>query len=266
MSLRSGVVRRLGSLRRFIRPMDRAVDVLAQMAQLPFAPVEAITGPQPILVLAPHPDDESLGCGGLIAQACAAGTEVHVVIVTDGTGSHPHSLEYPAARLKAVRRDEAAAAVETLGLPPGRLSFFDYRDSASPRRGAALRDAAQRLAAFTRERGIATVFSTWKHDPHPDHVSAHRIAALASGIAGFRLMSYAVWGWTLPPGRWLPRQAIRGVRLDVSSSLPLKQRAISCHQSQMTDTISDDPSGFQLPQGLLDICNRRFETFLQHPG
>ena len=79
----------------------RAADVLARMASLPFADVATIAGSGPILVLAPHPDDESLGCGGLIAQACAAGIEVHVAILTDGSMSHPNSAAFPAQRLLA---------------------------------------------------------------------------------------------------------------------------------------------------------------------
>ncbi len=242
--------------------MDHAADVLAQMAALPFASLGTITGMAPVLVLAPHPDDESLGCGGLIAQACAAGNDVSVAILTDGTGSHPHSRDYPPDRLAALRRDEAAQAVSVLGLPAARLSFLGYQDTAAPLRGQGLRDAAQRLAAFARERKIGTVFSTWEHDPHTDHLSAHRIARVAAGIAGFRVVSYAVWGWTLPPERWLARQPICGARLDVSGQLPTKRRAIACHRSQMTGLISDDAAGFQLPRGLLDICDRPFETFL----
>jgi LmbE family N-acetylglucosaminyl deacetylase len=134
---------------------------------------------------------------------------VHVVIVTDGTGSHPHSLEYPAARLKAVRRDERPPP-SRLGLPPGRLSFFDYRDSASPA-NAALQDAAQlgRIVSGRSRR----YSQPGEHDPHPDHVSAHRIAALGSGIAGFRLMSYAVWA-----GRCRQDDGFRGKPSEASGS------------------------------------------------
>ena len=245
--------------------MRRATDVLARMAQLPYSDVSAITAAGPLLVLAPHPDDESLGCGGLIAQACAAGAQVHVAILTDGAGSHPNSRDYPPARLKALRETEAAEAVATLGLPPNRLHFLGYPDTAAPLRGPALLQAAQRLARLAAEHDIATVLSSWEHDPHCDHVSAHRIAALASALGGFQLMSYAVWGWTLGPDTWLPRERISGLRLDISPNLPAKRRAIACHRSQ-TGMIADDPAGFELPQALLDLCNRPFEAFLRRPA
>ena len=236
------------------------------MAALPFADVTTIVGRAPLLVLAPHADDESLGCGGLIARACAAGLEVHVAVLTDGTMSHPHSAAYPAARLRTVREAEAAEAVAMLGVKPGRLVFLRYKDAAAPRSGRALRDAGDRLAALMRARGIGTVLASWRHDPHCDHVAAHRIAARACRLTGARQLAYAVWGWTLPAERRLPRVRVRGWRLEIAAELPVKRRAIACHRSQMTGMILDDPSGFVLPEGLLGLCDRGFESFLRVRG
>ncbi len=257
-------MRRLKRLRRFVQPMERATDILAQMAALPFADLATITERRPILVLAPHPDDESLGCGGLITQACTAGEEVHVAILTDGSRSHPNSQTYPAPQLKALREREAAEATAVLGLAPGHLSFLGYQDASAPLRGKPLRKAAEQLADYVHAHGIRTVCATWNHDPHPDHDAAYRITAQASRLAGFRHLSYAVWGWTLPSTTWLRRTPIRGFRLDITDSLAVKRRAIACHRSQMTDMISDDHSGFRLPPTLLDICDRPFETFLRN--
>lgn len=265
VSARSAV-RSARRLRRFVQPMERASEVLDRMAALPFADVATITNRRPVLVLAPHADDESLGCGGFIAQACAAGEDVHVAILTDGCQSHPHSSAYPPAWLKALREQEAAEATATLGLPPGRLAFLEYADGAAPRRGQPLRDAASRLAGHARARGIATVCASWQHDPHPDHVAAHRITALAARLAGLRHVSYAVWGWTLPRTTWLPREPIRGIRLDITANLAVKRRAIACHRSQMTDLIPDGQDVFRVPPGLLELCDRPFETFLWNDG
>ncbi len=236
------------------------------MATMPFTDIATLTERQPILVLAPHADDESLGAGGLIIQACAAGLDVHVAILTDGTKSHPASRSYPADRLRAVREHEAAAAVAVLGLPPERLIFLNYPDAAAPRWGKALRDAGDRLAALLRARGIASVFASWQHDPHCDHLAAHRIAVRGCRLTGARLLSYAVWGWTLPPNRPLPWMKVRGVRLDITAELAVKRRAIACHRSQTTDLIADDPAGFTVPQTLLDLCDRPFEAFLRIRG
>ena len=257
-------MRPLKGFRRFVQPMDRATDVLAQFAAFPFADLATIVGEQPILILAPHPDDESLGCGGLIAQACAAGAEVHVAVLTDGTQSHPHSPSHPAARLKALREDETRDATAVLGLPPERLHFLEYPDTLAPRRGQPLRDAGQRLAEFVTSMKIGTVFSSWEHDPHCDHLAAHRVTVEASRLKHFRHLSYAVWGWTLPDTKWLKRVKLQGYRLNVMPNLPVKRQAISCHRSQMTDLISDDATAFRLPEHLLALCDRPFEAFLMN--
>lgn len=266
MASLQGLTRRLKDTARFVTPMDRAGDVLRQMATLPFGDIGTIAGADPVLVLAPHPDDESLGCGGFIAQACAAGIEVHVAILTDGSASHPGSRAYPPSRLVPLRAVEAEAAVQVLGVPADRLHFLNHRDGGAPLAGAALTCAASSLAALARTRAIGTVLATWQHDPHCDHLSAHRIAVLAAAAAPFRLLSYPVWGWTLPATRWLPRQAIAGWRLDITAELATKRRAIDCHRSQMTGLITDDAAGFVLPQALLDACSRPFEVFLQAPA
>ncbi|HEX2943304.1 MAG TPA: PIG-L family deacetylase, partial [Rhodopila sp.] len=71
--------------------MNRAADHHRAWRSLPLGTLDHIAGTGTCLILAPHPDDESLGCGGLIATAVAAGRAPLVVILTDGAGSHPNS-------------------------------------------------------------------------------------------------------------------------------------------------------------------------------
>src|SRR5580704_16937481 len=82
-------------LRRYIQPMMQAGAVMEAWRDLPLLDPSDLMGAQPLLVLAPHPDDESLGCGGLIADCQARGQPVYVLILTDGAGSHRNSREYP---------------------------------------------------------------------------------------------------------------------------------------------------------------------------
>lgn len=60
-----------------------------------------------VTVFAPHPDDESLGCGGLIARLKDEGSLVHVVVMSDGSASNPNSRRYPGPKLAALRQTEA---------------------------------------------------------------------------------------------------------------------------------------------------------------
>jgi len=90
-----------------------------------------------IIVVAPHPDDEVLACGGMIQQALALGSAVWVVYVTSGEGSWPaawrvtgHMLPGPDdyLQLGRTRIEEAKEGARVLGLDPGQLSFLGYPD------------------------------------------------------------------------------------------------------------------------------------------
>ena len=234
----------------------------ATMRTLPILTFEAIFGPAPILVLAPHPDDESLGCGGAIAEACARRHPIHVAILTDGAGSHPNSPTWPAARLIDRRRSETRSATALLGLPAGQLHFLDEPDTRAPHGGPAFDAALDRLCGMLAAARIGTVCTTWAGDPHTDHVAAALLGAAACRRLDLVLLSYPVWGWTLDPAAAVPAVA-RGARLDIARHLPRKRQAIAAHVSQHPGLITDDPGGFHLPRAFLAHFDSPYETFLE---
>ncbi len=235
----------------------------AQMRALPLATLDELLGETPALILAPHADDESLGCGGLIAEACLLGRPPLAVILTDGTGSHPGSASYPPERLLAVREREAQAAVAILGLPADRLSFLRLRDTATPYGGPEFDDAVAELVALAMQHGCGTVLAPWQHDPHCDHLAAHLMARAVAARTDAVHLSYPVWGWTLPPDHPLPDDVQPGWRLDISRWQDAKRRAIAAHRSQYSELIMDDPTGFRLPAALLEVFEQPFEVFLE---
>jgi LmbE family N-acetylglucosaminyl deacetylase len=241
--------------------MMQAGDVQLAWTRLPLVNIEAISGRGRILILAPHPDDESLGCGGLIAACCAADRPPFVLVLTDGTGSHPRSRLYPAARLKDTRQMEARRAMAILGLGPSRSAFLDLPDTAAPHDGAALERAVAAIAARARAIGCTTIAAPWQHDPHCDHLAAHRMAEAAAAQLGLRHIAYPVWGWILPADDTLD-VVVAGGRLDIERHLSAKRRAIAAHESQHGALITDDPTGFQLPRHLLAAFDEPFEVFL----
>jgi LmbE family N-acetylglucosaminyl deacetylase len=251
-----------GSIRRYVQPMMRVGNVLATLRGLPVKDSRAVFGDEAVLVLAPHPDDESLGCGGLIAEHHARGHDVYVIVLTDGTGSHIHSREYPASRLAALRMREARDAIAALGLPDDRIDFLGLRDGHAPRGGRELHDAVARISAYALSRDVRVICATWTHDPHPDHQAAYRIGHLAALNIGARLLGYPVWTWTLPATGWLPATPLRGTRLDITRYLAAKRRAIACHRSQTTDLIHDDPAGFRLAPDFMAMFDWPFEVFI----
>ena len=234
----------------------RVGDYLEVLRSLPFGTLRDLTAGQPFLVLSPHPDDETLGCGGLLAAAGKAGVAAHVLILTDGAASHPRSRSHPAARLTALRHDEARRAVACLGLPDERLRFLDLPDAATPSEGPAFDAAVDAIVRIARESEAATLFVTWGHDPHCDHETAYAMARaattrLAAERAGLRLWAYPVWGLHLPPDTAIDLDQPTGFRLDIASEREAKLQAIQCYASQMTDLIADDPDAFRFTQAQL---------------
>jgi LmbE family N-acetylglucosaminyl deacetylase len=241
--------------------MMQAGDVQLAWTRLPLVNIEAISGRGRILILAPHPDDESLGCGGLIAELCRIGRPPLVVVLTDGTGSHQGSASVSAAALLHLREREAVDAVCRLGLT-GReaLVFMRLRDTAAPHAGAAFDDAVARLASLAV--GCETICAPWAHDPHCDHQAAHLMAQAVAAQTGIRHLAYPVWGWTLPRDTQLPGERVQGWRLDIARMLHVKQSAVAAHRSQFGGLIDDDSDGFTLPAALLNACLAPYEVYL----
>lgn len=236
-----------------------ARDVLEAFRHLPVVTLDALVR-GPFVVLAPHPDDESLGCGGLIAQASGRGIAAHVAVLTDGAMSHPRSRRFPAPALRALRAAEARRAVATLGVLPERLHFLGAPDADAPHGGQRFDALVDSVSGLIRGARAEAVFATWRHDPHGDHVAAHAIAEAAARRCAVALWSYPVWGWTLDTQ---DVTGADGVRLDVGAQQPAKRRAIAAHRSQTTGLIDDDPDGFVMASQFRALFEGRYEVFLR---
>ncbi|RAI56159.1 PIG-L family deacetylase [Roseicella frigidaeris] len=247
--------------------MDAAAFLRAAEA-LPLAtdPREVL-GPAGALVLAPHPDDESIGCGGLIAAASAAGLPVRVVVVSDGTGSHPG---LPPDAIRPVRERETLAATAALGLPPEAVHFLRLPDRGVPAAGPEFAAAVEAILGLASPAPSA-VLCTWRHDPHCDHAASFAIAEVVTRrLLGARLLAYPVWGWAFAhpiPGFPLPAPPLlpgppRGRRFAIAPFLDAKRRAIAAHVSQQADRMGD-AGAFQLPPEAIALALREVELLLE---
>jgi LmbE family N-acetylglucosaminyl deacetylase len=216
-----------------------------------------------LVIIAPHPDDESLACGGLIAEASAEGRPTRVVIVSDGTGSHPASKAYPKARLRDLRESEARDAVKELGLDPDKdIVFLRMPDRFVPRDGPFAEWAADYIVACAEEVGAAALFVSWRHDPHCDHQASYCLARTASRrLTAVKLFEYTVWGAALPAAT--PVERAEGFRLEIGRHLARKRCAIDAHRSQTTNMIADDPNGFRLTANDLARFALNYEFFFE---
>ncbi len=230
---------------------------LPEAAAVPLTPMEALLEWGPVLVLAPHPDDEALGCGGLIAAWRCAGVPVEIVWLTDGRHSHPNSRAYPAERLIALRRAEAIASAQALGVE--RWHFFELEDARVPLPPSPV------VVARLREllQGVRVALTPWRLDPHCDHRAAYEYLAAAGEGLAVRLVEYPVWLWQNgEPADHPPHDQFEITRVAIEEVLPQKRAAIAAHRSQVTDLIVDDPDGFCVPAEMLAHFQQPWELFL----
>lgn len=183
-----------------------------------------------LVVLAAHPDDETLGVGGILHAWPDASVEV--IVASDGEASHPRSPTHSPEQLRAIRRREAriaigqlcpSAAVTFLGLPDGSLAA--HRDTIT----AAVRTAVP--------DGPVWLLAPWREDRHPDH-EACAIAARTLDAPEMRRFEYPIWAWhwATPESDDLPVQALRRVVVDASAS----RTALQSYVSQL-EPLSDLP-------------------------
>ncbi len=214
------------------------------------------------MVLAPHPDDESLGCGGLLAAAFAD-RGAHVVCMTDGAASHPRSADYPPPRLAARRALELDAAVAELGGSPGDITRLGLPDAGLGRITARYDAIAAQIAVIATARGAATIFVSAPTDPHCDHVATAEIGRRAARLASMRCLFYPIWSrWAAPAFR-NDLGAQREYRFATAGMRDRKRRAVAAHASQMGCLIHDDPDGFVCPPDFLTMFTECDEMFFE---
>lgn len=193
------------------------------------------------LVLAPHPDDETLGAGALIANAAAHGRLGGIAFLTDGTGSHPPGTP----RVAATRRAEARSAIRRLGDAQVPIDWIGWRDAHPHAADSAtfLRDAA-RLAAWLRHRRIDAIAVADHTESHCDHVAAYRLAEAAVRLARRRIALFAYHVWSAAP-----TTARRVATPPIA--LGRRRHALRAHRSQLSPSLGD---GFRVPREKLRMA------------
>ena len=198
-----------------------------------YVPLRTITGDENVLILPPSPGDESLWCGGLIAESCRRGRPPFVMVLGDGTGSHPHSAAYPPDRLANLRDRETRAAVACLGLPHERLLMAGVYDGHIPGGGREFDAVVRAVTLVMWARDCNVICAPW---PGAEDDAARRntfgIAAAVARASGVGLLAYAAGNATANEG-WL---------LDITAQLGPKRAAVEAHASQLGRVVLDDPA------------------------
>ena len=207
----------------------------------------------PLLVIAPHPDDETLGAGGLIASHRARGLEVTVVAVTDGENAYLDVDPLGTETLRELRRGEQTRALARLGVDADRIVRLSLPDSGV----TPLEDELVHLLEPLVTTDVH-VIAPWTGDFHPDHEACGRAAARVAKQKRARLTSYFFWTWHRGTPELLAssESSLRLFRFDGSVE-NAKWEALLCHHSQLVR----EGGHAILPDHLLAPARRSFEVF-----
>ena len=235
------------------------------LAALPELPLDGgeLAG-QAFIVLAAHPDDESLGAGGLMARLRRLGARVMVLLCTAGEASHPDSPTTTPEQLAAVRLQEFGGALTHL-LPDPDWRFLALPDGQlAAHRAEVISALQQAIADVAAGSGLPaeqiTLVAPYRHDGHTDHDTLGSAAAEAAGAGGHGLLEYPIWYWLWADatdqawGTWL--------RLPLDpAERQAKAAAMASHTSQVRPLSGQPGDEVLLPPAFLAHFERPFETF-----
>jgi LmbE family N-acetylglucosaminyl deacetylase len=210
----------LRALGRTARPYLRSQGLLRVAKIFNKSALEWQPANERVVVLAPHMDDEVIGCGGTLARHVASGAEVTVVFLTDGRRGGTATDAAGQSTISATRKREAQLALGELGIT--RIVFLDGEDGrlgATPGLGSALRTA---LAAARPQ----ILYLPFFLEEHPDHRAASTL--LAEAVSGTEL-TFHCHGYEV----WTPLFPNCFVRID--ATVDAKRRALGHYQSQLAE-------------------------------
>jgi len=182
-----------------------------------------------ILVIAPHPDDEVLGCGGVIARHSARGDRVQVVVVSRGAPDifPPEEVEKTRSELAAAHQLLGVEGVHFLDFPAPRLDMVPGHE------------LADRLACLVRKIQPQTVYAPHWGDLHLDHKAVYWATMVATRpncsprvqrLLCYETLSETEWGGPSVENTFSPT-----VFVDISDFLAVKLQAMACYRTQLKE-------------------------------
>jgi LmbE family N-acetylglucosaminyl deacetylase/SAM-dependent methyltransferase len=211
-----------------------------------------------VVVVAAHPDDESLGAGGLIARMAGRGVLTEVIIVTDGRGSHPESTTHDPDHVAVIRRAETLVAVGEVSWD-ATVTFLDVPDGET---GSFREEIRLRIAARIGEGAHTLLVSHLREDGHRDHREVGEIAAIVAADTGASLIEFPIWmwHWATPDAAEVPWRRLRRLEL-TDAECAAKRSAIEGHRSQVVGLSGSKGDGPMLRPDFVEHFDTGVEVF-----
>jgi LmbE family N-acetylglucosaminyl deacetylase len=228
-----------------------------RLSQVPIALPEALVAANSrAVIVAPHPDDETLGCAGLLMHLARLDRKILLIAVSDGEKSHGNESSLSAEHLSHLRPAETIEALSRLGIADIAIMRARIPDGDVARHRAELQDM---LCAYLRPRD--TLFTTWQLDGHPDHEAVAQAGMEAARVVGCRLIQIPIWmwHWRTPDDPAIPWKRARKLMLD-DTMQARKKAALRCYRSQLAPDPSTGNAAI-LPPEVLAHFHRPFETY-----
>lgn len=241
-----------------------AIDFCGGILHLTSQPYQL--GDGPTIIIAPHQDDETLACGGIIARKRSEGLPVHVIFITDGSASHPSHPRFDRPAIAALRSSEALKALHYLGVERSAVHFLNEPDGTLNTITRSDRESlVSRLAALFTAIVPAEVFLPCNPDGSSEHDATFGFVADAIARTGQQpvVWQYPVWSWWNPLlllRRWFVTKDCR--QQAVEDYQQAKEHAIKCYQTQIAPLAPDSTAA--LPQNLVNIFRSDTEYFFRY--
>lgn len=206
-------------------------------------------GPAPghLVVVAPHPDDETLGAGGLIHSWAQRQLPLTIISVTDGEAACPEMAD-----LGCVRRKELRAALHSLSADSARIIRLGIPDGQIRHCGAPLAEALRSVISSD-----ATIIAPFERDGHTDHDAAGEVALHIARHNNIPLAAYPIWAWHQATPRIFSARPLVSFSLS-HAAREAKRQAVQCYASQLRER----PGGAIVPAHVLSYFNRPYEVFV----
>ena len=209
-----------------------------------------------VIVFAPHPDDETLACGGTIIKKLREGFDVYVVVMTDGRHSHDVTLglaDPSPETIAEIRAAEFREATRVLGVDPSNLILLGFEDGKLREHVSKAREKTVRIL---RERYPVEIYVPYRDDANEDHRTTYEIVTSSVREADLRPKTYEYPVWN---GK-IPHQELKAFVINIQGQLKRKMEAISKYKSQ-TSKLFPKQKKPVLSEEFVNMFRSETETF-----